>query len=423
MRATTGWAIHGLPDPNQLFAELRQLSADGQGVTRAAYTTSETAALDFIADVAKSYDLDVSRDQAANLVVTLSGQDPLAPCILLGSHLDSVPSGGNYDGAAGVIAGLLCLIRFRRLHQTPPQNIKVLALRGEESPWFDTACLGSRALFGELAGDLSRTHRNTGRSLREHLESVGAAIELIAAGRRLLCTAEVAGYYELHIEQGPVMIERNVPVAVVTGIRGILRLPAIKCVGEEGHSGAVPREMRHDAVFAVVSLLHRMDEHWMKMIGQRQDLVITTGVLSTNPHHHSPSRIAGDVTFSLDVRSFSRPTLEHVQTILLDEMRAIESERGVTFTPGTKYITPPEAMDTRMRSHLMRMAQRHNIPAIEMPSGSGHDAMVFARNGVPSAMIFVRNQNGSHNPSEAMEMSDFLLASELLYQALAEKMV
>jgi N-carbamoyl-L-amino-acid hydrolase len=257
--------------------------------------------------------------------------------------------------------------------------------------------------------------------LREHLQGVGAAVEPIAAGRRLLPDTEVAGYYELHIEQGPVMIQRDAPVAVVSGIRGILRLPAIKCVGEEGHSGAVPRELRHDAVSAVVALLHRVDEHWMRMIDQGHDLVITSGVLSTNPHHHSPSRIAGEVTFSLDVRSLGCPTLERVQAILLDEMRLIERERGVTFTPGTEYLTPSAAMDAGMRNHLRRMAERHGIPAIEMPSGSGHDAMVFARNGVPSAMIFVRNQNGSHNPLEAMEISDFLLASDLLYQALAEK--
>ena len=421
MRGDTEWAIEGLPDPGQLFAELRALSIDGEGVTRAAYAASETAALNFIAAVAERFGLEVARDQAANLVVTLPHQDPSAPCILVGSHLDSVPSGGNYDGAAGVIAGILCLIRFRLLQQRPASNVKVLALRAEESPWFDTACLGSRALFGELTDDLSRRHRVTGLTLKEHLESVGAAIGPIASGQRLLSDADVESYYELHIEQGPVMIERDVPVAVVSGIRGILRLPAITCVGEEGHSGAVPRELRRDAVSAVVALLHRMDEHWVKLIDDRHDLVITSGVLSTNPRHHSPSRIAGDVTFSLDIRSLNGSTLQRVQTILRDEMQGLERDRGVSFAIGTEYLTPPAAMDARLRDHLMRTARRHGIPAIEIPSGSGHDAMVFARNGIPSAMIFVRNQRGSHNPLEAMEISDFLLASDLLYRALAER--
>lgn len=421
MDADGGWAIEGLPDPGQIFAELRELTADNQGVTRAAYMPAETAALELIAAIAERHRLEVSRDQAANLIVTLQGQDPLAPCILVGSHLDSVPSGGNYDGAAGVIAGLLCLIRFRLLGKAPPVTVKLIGLRAEESPWFDTACLGSRALFGELALDLSRTHRATGRTLREHLESVGADIGPIAAGHRLQLNNEIAGYYELHIEQGPVMIERAVPVAIVSGIRGILRLPAIKCTGEEGHSGAVPRELRRDAASAVVTLLHRMDELWLKTIDQREDLVITSGVLSTNPNHHSPSRIAGEVTFSLDVRSLELTILERVQKFLSEQIKTIERERGVTFTSGTEYLTPPEAMDARMRSHLARTADRCGIATIEMPSGSGHDAMVFARNKIPSAMIFVRNQNGSHNPLETMEMPDFLLALELLYQALANK--
>ena len=147
--------------------------------------------------------MQATRDAAANLVVSLPGQDPRLPFVFVGSHLDSVPHGGNYDGAAGVIAGLLCLIRFRLEGKVPPRAIKLLALRGEESPWFETACLGSRALFGELAGDLTRHHRSTGLSLREHLQAVGANVELISGSRKLVEPGQIAAYYELHIEQGP----------------------------------------------------------------------------------------------------------------------------------------------------------------------------------------------------------------------------
>jgi beta-ureidopropionase / N-carbamoyl-L-amino-acid hydrolase len=160
--------------------------------------------------------------------------------------------------------------------------------------------------------------------------------------------------------------------------------------------------------------------HWVALIDDRHDLVITSGIFSTNPRHHSPSRIAGDVTFSLDIRSLNQSTLRRVQTILRDEMQGLERDRGVRFVIGTEYLSPPAAMDARIRDRLMRTAHRHGIPAIEIPSGSGHDAMVFARNGIPSAMIFVRNQGGSHNPLEAMEMPDFLMASDLLYRTLAE---
>lgn len=414
------WRREGMPEVEKLFEELRDLSSDDRGVTRAAYTPSETAALDLVERVAKKYQLQAARDPAANLVVSLPGQDSPLPSVFVGSHLDSVPHGGNYDGAAGVIAGLLCLIRFRLEDRMPPRAIKLLALRGEESPWFETACLGSRALFGELAGDLTRHHRSTGLSLREHLKAVGANVDLIASGRKLVEPEQIAAYYELHIEQGPVLVERKVPVAVVSGIRGILRFPSINCFGEEGHSGAVPRELRRDAVSAVVDLLHRLDSEWIKLLDQNVDLVITSGVLSTPSQDHSPSRIAGEIVFSLDVRSIDLDVLENIRVLIRAEMETVQRERKVHFKIGTEYLTPPEKMDPTLCSHLTELAERYEIPYIKIASGSGHDAMVFARNRIPTAMIFVRNEHGSHNPNEHMSISDFLQACELLYRALSE---
>ena len=233
------WRREGMPEVEKLFEELRDLSSDDRGVTRAAYTPSETAALDLVERVAKKYQLQAARDPAANLVVSL-GQDRPLPSVFVGSHLDSVPHGGNYDGAAGVIAGLLCLIRFRLEDRMPPRAIKLLALRGEESPWFETACLGSRALFGEFAGDLTRHHRSTGLSLREHLKAVGANVDLIASGRKWSNLSRSPHTMDCTSNKAQSWSNGKVPFAVVSGIRGILRFPSINCFGEEGHSGAVP---------------------------------------------------------------------------------------------------------------------------------------------------------------------------------------
>jgi beta-ureidopropionase / N-carbamoyl-L-amino-acid hydrolase len=273
--------------------------------------------------------------------------------VFVGSHLDTVPHGGNYDGAAGVIAGLLCLIRLRLENKVPPRRIKMLALRGEESPWFETAGLGSRALFGELAGDLARHHRSTGLTLREHLKAVGANVDLVAKGRKVLEPGQIAAYYELHIEQGPVMVERKVPVAVVSGIRGILRFPSINCFGEEGHSGAVPRELRRDPVSAVVNLLHRIELQWTKLLEQNVDLVVTSGVVSTPSQNHSPSRIAGEVAFSLDVRSIDREVLEKVRKFIHAEMETVQRERKVRFKIGTEYLTPPIGIEWHASSRCV----------------------------------------------------------------------
>jgi N-carbamoyl-L-amino-acid hydrolase len=417
--SSSSWISLGIPDPAWLFERLRELTADTEGVTRAAYLLSESAAHDFVADIAREHGLEVSRDRAANLVMTLPGRGA-APPVFVGSHLDSVPQGGNYDGAAGVLAGLLCLIRLRLSGLTPPRTIKLIAFRGEESPWFNVAWVGSRALFGELGGDLERTHRQSGRTMRDHLAAANADVEAIAAGRRLLQPEEIAAFYELHIEQGPVMIERDAAVGIVSGIRGILRIPSIVCSGEEGHSGAVPRELRRDAVAAVVELLHRLDTDWRKLLAQGHDIVVTSGVLSTNPRQHSASRIAGEITFSLDVRSLERAVLDDFQNRLKASIRDISHSHHVSFELGSRYLMPPETMDPDLRRHLHRAAEHCGVPVIDIASGSGHDAMVFARNGVPSAMIFVRNQNGSHNPREAMEIADFLKAADVLYHALAD---
>ena len=238
--------------------------------------------LDIVETAARAHALETTRDDAANLVVTLPGSDPALPVLACGSHLDSVPRGGNYDGAAGVIAGLMALVQIREANIVPRRTIRLYGLRGEESAAFGRAYIGSSALFGRLTGDdLAQKHAVTGRPLHDCMRDAGAAVERISAGEVLLDPASVFAWLELHIEQGPVLIARKLPVAVVTGIRGNVRHRTVTCIGEAGHSGAVPRWLRHDAVFAVAELLTRLDGHWQVLLGQGHDLVVTAGVLGT----------------------------------------------------------------------------------------------------------------------------------------------
>jgi N-carbamoyl-L-amino-acid hydrolase len=248
---------------------------------------------------------------------------------------------------------------------------------------------------------------------------LGVSSELFKSGKPLLKARDIAAYYELHIEQGPVMVNDGIPVAVVTAIRGDFRRPTMICRGEFGHSGAVPRELRRDAVAAVVALLHRMEEHWDRLLAQGHDLVMTTGVLFTDPHTQAASRIEGEVTFSFDARSQNENTLHLVEELLQKECAEIAALRRVEFIPGPVSHVAPAAMDPGLRKHLVTTACKLGLNVPELPSGSGHDAVVFARHGVPAAMIFIRNQNGSHNPYEAMAIDDFLLGTNLLFHALA----
>lgn len=403
----------------RVFADIRRMSTDGPGVSRDSYGPGEQAAIDYVAELARGEDLAVRFDEAANLVVELPGKDAGAPPVVCGSHLDSVPQGGNFDGAAGVVAGLVALIRMKRAGEVPPRTIRVMALRGEESAWFGLCYLGSSALFGELAkDDLARKHRVTGRTLGEYMADAGAAVARIENGERLLDPAEIAAYIELHIEQGPVMVARNLPVAVVTGLRGNIRHAEIVCTGEAGHAGAVPRWLRHDAVMATADFLNRIDKHWQALLERGLDLVVTTGMMTTNVDDHAMSRIPGECSFCLEIRSQSIDTLEAFYQLVRSEADNIGRERGVTFAFDRRSLSNPAVMDERWIGHLLDACDRLGIKAEAIPSGAGHDAAVFANSGVPSAMIFIRNEHGSHNPREAMELADFMDGTDVLYETL-----
>ena len=403
----------------ELFDELRDQSFDGVGISRETYGEGETQAMALLAGFAESENLGVDYDDAANLVITLPGENPELPFVVCGSHLDSVPEGGNFDGAAGVIAGLASLVHLSRKDIVPDRTIKVYGLRGEESAWFGPCYLGSRALFGELPEkDMGMTHRSTGKPLRDYMAAAGANVERIVKGDPLIRPEEVACYFELHIEQGPVMVARDVPVGIVTGIRGNNRHPSVECIGEAAHAGAVPRWLRHDAVFAVSELIMRLDRHWQALLEQGEDLVVTVGIIGTNSAEHAMSRVPGNASFSLEYRSQSKELLSEFEQLVRDEAKIIEKLRKVSFELGAPIPTAPAVMDPRLVDHLMAICGDINVTAETLPSGAGHDAAVFANNGVPSSMIFVRNQHGSHNPNEAMDFDDYFRGVDVLMHGL-----
>lgn len=405
----------------QFFDDLRTATSDQIGVTRESYGPGEQKAMEIFRELAEKHGLATSWDAAANLVVTVEGRDPNAPFVVCGSHLDSVPQGGNFDGAAGVIAGLLCLIRMRAEGVTPPRTIKVMALRGEESAWFGKAYLGSSALFGQLTqDDLAATNQASGRVLADCMRDLGADVDRIARGEHLLDPRSVALYLELHIEQGPVMVARGFPTAIVTGIRGNVRHKSIVCIGEAGHSGAVPRWLRHDAVFAAAELISHLDEHWRVLLERGLDLVVTAGIVGTNPAEHAISRIPGEVRFSFEVRSQSIETLEAFYHLMRTECRDIGKARKVEFRFDRRIDSRPARMHEGWIERFKTLSQKLGLAPETIPSGAGHDAAIFANAGVPSGMLFIRNDHGSHNPHEAMELDDLLKGTDLLYLALLE---
>lgn len=407
-------------DAAMLFAGLRELSMDGEGVTRGSYSEVETRAIKFLEAFALEEGLVVSRDAGQNTYFSLPEDQDAERYVLVGSHIDSVPQGGNYDGAAGIVAGILCLVHARRAAIRFVRPVKVVAIRGEESAWFGLCYMGSMAMLGQLSGESLRApHRETGNSLESYMVQVGVDIEAVKQGMPLIDPENIEAYLELHIEQGPVLMETNQPLAVVSGIRGNIRHRTIRCLGEPGHSGAVPREFRHDAVFAVSSLLMRLDDHWKTLLAHGGDLVVTSGIISTNQQEHAMSRIPGDVVFSFEARSEHRDVLKTVGSLLESEAKIVERERRVSFKFDEQVSSTPAVLDAEVVKDLKNAVSSYGEEPFVMASGAGHDAAVFANRGIPSGMIFVRNQNGSHNPHEAMELDDFIPATSVLYTYLA----
>ncbi|WP_241665522.1 Zn-dependent hydrolase [Teichococcus oryzae] len=405
----------------RLFDELRERSFDGVGITREAYGPGERMAHALARREAEALGLEVSADPAGNLHMTLPGLDRTAKRVLLGSHLDSVPEGGNFDGAAGVLAGLAAVAGLKKAGFAPARDITVIATRAEEAgAWFPTSYPGSRAALGRLKPEELQVRRqDSGRSLADHMREEGFDPDFVARGEAWVTPANTAAFLELHIEQGPVLDSEAVPVGIVTGIPGSRRLRQGRVLGEYNHSGGTPRRYRRDAAIALAELAVALDEEWARLEALGHRLVCTFCTLATTAEAGF-TKIPGEATFMLDVRSVSPASVDAIFAELARQVPEIEARRGVRFELGAETGSVAAPMDTEIRQGLAASAEALGIAHLEMASGGGHDAAAFAAAGIPSAMLFVRNQNGSHNPHEAMRMEDFAAACAVMTRWLSQ---
>ncbi len=406
----------------RLFGAIREATFDGVGVTREAYGPGERAAHALVRAAAEALGLECRADHAGNLHMTLAGTDRQAKRLVLGSHLDSVRQGGDYDGTAGVLAGLAAVAGMRRAGFRPARDITVLAIRAEEAgAWFPLGYPGSSAALGKLpAAALDVARLDSGRSLAEHMAEEGFDPEAVQRGVRVLGPDNVAAYVELHIEQGPVLEAEGIPLGIVTGIPGSRRYRAAKVLGEYNHSGATPRRYRRDAAVALAEFAHRLDEEWARLETLGHQMVCTFCVLATT-EEAGFTKIPGEARFQLDMRSVSQASLDALHREVERLVPLIEHRRGVHFALGMENTGKASPMDQAVQAGLAAAAGALGIPHRRMPSGGGHDAAAFANAGVPSGMLFVRNQNGSHNPREAMRMEDFAAGCAVLTRFAAER--
>jgi allantoate deiminase len=335
-------------------------------------------------------------DAARNLVGSIPGSDPGAGTLLLGSHLDTVRDAGAFDGPLGVLLAVAVVARLRAQEVSLPFGVDVLGFSDEEGLRFGTAYLGSRAVAGTLDAAALDVRDADGITVREALG--GDAAGASRRGERLL------GYCEVHIEQGPVLEERDAPVGVVDAIAGATRAE-VRFTGRAGHAGTVPMALRRDAACAAAELVLAVEA-----VGREEPgLVATVGQLGVAPG--APNVVPGSAVASLDVRHADDAVRADAVARLRRRAEEIAAARDVAVAWSPRLDTPAVAMDPALSDALARAAGP-DVP--RLASGAGHDAVALAAL-VPVAMLFVRCAGGvSHHPDESVAVPDVAVALDVL---------
>jgi beta-ureidopropionase / N-carbamoyl-L-amino-acid hydrolase len=296
----------------------------------------------------------------------------------------------------------------------------VMGIRAEESIWFQVSYIGSRGALGALPdGALDARRSDTGRTLAEHIAECGGAPERLAAGTRHLDPARIRAFVELHIEQAPQLVEAGKPVAICTGIPGNFRFPDARIEGSHDHVG-LPRRFRRDAATAGAEFAMALDRLWEERDARGVAMACTIGRFHTDAAMHGLTIVPGAFHFSLDVRAYDPAVLADLEREVLAIVQGIEQRRGVRFHLGQRASAAVGNVDPAIHAALTNSAATLGIPTMDLGSPASHDAAAFATAGVPMGMVFVRNQNGSHNPHEAMTIDDFLAGAAVMAGWMAE---
>lgn len=331
-----------------------------------------------------------------------------ARTLLIGSHIDTVPNGGIYDGILGVVAGLAVVEELQRQGKRLPFAIEVLAFSDEEGVRFPSPFSSSRAVAGTFDEKLLAEKDRDGVSRAEALRLFGcdpAQWPRVARSR-----TELLGYLELHIEQGPVLEAEGEPLGVVSAIVGLSR-GKVTVRGKAGHAGTTPMRLRKDALTAAAEMVLAFED----IARGQDDLVATVGMLDVKPG--AGNVIPETVAFSYDIRSSSDATRVRALAQVLGRCREIADDRGVKADIDMSSATPAALSDERLMAALEAGIARQGGPARRLLSGAGHDAMVF-RTVCPQAMLFVRSKDGlSHHPDEFTGVDDIGRAARALYDA------
>ncbi len=391
-------------DGKRLLQDLEKLAeigaGPGGGIDRLAYSPADREARVWVEAQMHELGLEVTVDEAGNSIGLYPGQVPHLSPIALGSHTDTVPHGGRYDGALGVLGALACVraLREREVHLRHP--VEVINFAAEEATMGGT--FGSRAMAGLLNPRAVERMARDGRPVADHLRQAGLDPAAVVRARRP--KGSLAAYLELHVEQGGVLDAADVPVGVVEGIVGIRRYTVI-FQGYANHAGTTPMQARRDAlVMAAPFILIVRD------IAVALGIVGTTGTLRLEPG--APNVIPSRVDLEMEIRGQSEAVLDGAE----DELAHEAQKAGAEFMVVSR--KPPVRSDSRLLDALVMACDELKLPYQRMPSGAGHDAMCIASI-APQAMLFVPSRGGvSHSPDEYTAPESCVVGARVLLAAL-----
>jgi allantoate deiminase len=387
--------------------ELSAIGGSGTSVTRLGLSPEEQRARDLVGGWLRARGARVWRDAAANLYGRFGDS---GPAVLVGSHIDSVPEGGRFDGALGVLCAVEAVeallddgLRLRR-------PIEVVGWSDEEGARFGIGLFGSCAAFGRLPDGVALRADRSGVSIAEALRGLGESGDPATARRG---HGDLAAYLELHIEQGPRLADRGIPLGVVSDIVGILHA-RVTVHGRQDHAGATIMTARHDALAAAAEMVLAVESAARDL----PDAVGTVGEISVRPG--AKNVVPGECVFSLDLRAREERVVEQLTREVRGAIRRIGDARGVKSSIDVLSRVPAVPMDVKLRDLFLRSATQVGIEAPELFSGAGHDAENAALAGVPTGMLFVRSTGGSHNPNENATLDDAVAGAQALAFALKE---
>lgn len=376
------------------------------GVSRVAYSEADIQGRNYVVSLMRQAGLKVKIDAAGNIIGRREGRDPESPSIIFGSHIDSVPNGGNYDGDVGSIGAIECAQVLHENGIVTRHPLEVVVFANEEG-----GLVGSRALIGELTAEALAVKSHSGKTIREGIRAIGGDPDKLAAAVRR--KGDFKAFLELHIEQGGILDSEHLNLGVVEGIVGI-KWWDVTIEGFANHAGTTPMDKRQDALLAAAQLIIAVNKVVTSVPGRQ---VGTVGRINAEPG--APNVIPGKVVMSLELRDLSSEKVNSLFQTIQEEAKNI-SQKTATKISFSSIPTNsiPALTDERVREIIAESARELGLSFKLMPSGAGHDAQDMARI-APSGMIFVPSAGGiSHSPKEYTKPEDMANGANVLLQTI-----